>query len=68
MLGVLFQLEVEYTDGTKETINSNESWKCSTGPVTKSGIYYGEAYDAGWNKDSGPKLNSRMNPGKPLLI
>ena len=45
-LGVLFQLEVEYTDGTKEAINSNETWKCSTGPVTKSGIYYGEAYDA----------------------
>ncbi|HXR79971.1 MAG TPA: family 78 glycoside hydrolase catalytic domain, partial [Saprospiraceae bacterium] len=45
-LGVLFQLEVEYTDGTKETINSSESWKCATGPVTKSGIYYGEAYDA----------------------
>lgn len=45
-LGVLFQLEVTYADGTKEAIGSDENWKCSTGPIVKSGIYYGEAYDA----------------------
>ena len=45
-LGLLFQLEVTYTDGTKETVNSNDQWKCSTGPIVKAGFYYGEAYDA----------------------
>jgi alpha-L-rhamnosidase len=45
-LGLLFQLEVAYNDGTKETITSNDNWKCSTGPITRSGLYYGEAYDA----------------------
>ncbi|HKZ36334.1 MAG TPA: glycoside hydrolase family 78 protein, partial [Chryseolinea sp.] len=45
-LGLLCQLEVEYSDGVKETFGSDEKWKCSTGPITKSGIYYGETYDA----------------------
>lgn len=45
-LGLLFQLEVVYSDGTKEIIHSGDAWKCSTGPITKSGLYYGEAYDA----------------------
>ncbi|AYB29519.1 glycoside hydrolase family 78 protein [Chryseolinea soli] len=45
-LGLLFQLEATYSDGSKEIITSNEQWKSSTGPVTRAGIYYGEAYDA----------------------
>ena len=45
-LGLLYQLEVEYADGSKETIASDEQWKNATGPYTRNGIYYGEAYDA----------------------
>ncbi|MEO7991101.1 MAG: glycoside hydrolase family 78 protein [Chryseolinea sp.] len=45
-LGLLFQLEVKYGDGSTEMITSNDQWKCSTGAITRSGIYYGEAYDA----------------------
>ena len=76
-LGVLFQLEVDYTDGTKETITSNESWKCSTGPVTKSGIYYGEAYDARldqgqWTQaefnDESWKTVTALSGGKEYLV
>lgn len=52
--GLLLQLEVEYTDGSKETINSDESWKYAYGPIMASDIYDGEIYDArkeiaGWN-------------------
>ncbi len=43
---LLFQLEVEYTDGTKETINSDDSWKTSNGPILASDVYDGEIYDA----------------------
>jgi alpha-L-rhamnosidase len=51
---LLLQLEVEYTDGTKETINSDESWKSSNGPIMASDVYDGETYDArrekkGWS-------------------
>ena len=44
-ISLLFQLEVEYTDGTKETIMSDESWKSSTGPVRYAEIYYGATID-----------------------
>lgn len=52
--GLLLQLEVEYTDGTKETINTDESWKYTYGPIMASDIYDGERYDArmeiaGWD-------------------
>ncbi|MGE8427138.1 MAG: family 78 glycoside hydrolase catalytic domain [Sphingobacterium sp.] len=52
--GLLLQLEVEYTDGTKETINTDENWKYTYGPIMASDIYDGEIYDArmeiaGWD-------------------
>ncbi len=45
-LGLLFQLEVEYTNGKKELILSDASWKASTGPILMSSLYDGEIYDA----------------------
>lgn len=76
-LGLLFQLEVEYTDGTRETIASDQNWKCSTGPIVKAGIYYGEAYDArleipGWTTagfdDHDWKDVRVLNEGKTNLV
>lgn len=44
---LLFELDIEYTDGTKETIISDESWKTyGEGPVTVNNMYLGEKYDA----------------------
>jgi len=53
-LEVLAQIEIEYTDGTKQMVITDSSWKSSTGAVVKSEIYDGEIYDArlektGWN-------------------
>jgi alpha-L-rhamnosidase len=45
-LGLLYQLELTYTDGTADTIISDESWKSNTGAITGSEIYNGETYDA----------------------
>jgi alpha-L-rhamnosidase len=44
-IALLFQLDVIYTDGTTETITSDESWKSSTGPVRYAEIYYGATID-----------------------
>jgi alpha-L-rhamnosidase len=44
-ISLLFQLEVTYADGTKETIVSDDSWKSSTGPVRFAEIYYGATID-----------------------
>jgi alpha-L-rhamnosidase len=54
---LLVQLEVEYTDGTRESVVSDESWKASQSPILTSEIYNGESYDArleqsGWDQPS----------------
>lgn len=43
---LIFQLEIEYSDGEKEIVTSSESWKVSTGPFLHDGIFTGEIYDA----------------------
>jgi alpha-L-rhamnosidase len=45
-LGLLFQLEIIYDDGSKETISSDDSWRSSTGNILYSEIYNGEINDA----------------------
>ena len=49
------QLDIEFTDGSKETIASDESWKVHAGPVRFNSLYLGEVYDAreeagGWDE------------------
>ncbi|MCC5929422.1 MAG: family 78 glycoside hydrolase catalytic domain [Cyclobacteriaceae bacterium] len=54
-LGLLCQLQIQYSDGSSEVIISDESWKgTQDGPVTMNSIYDGETYDArkkipGWD-------------------
>ena len=66
---------IEYTDGTKDNIISDETWKTSLSPITFSSIYGGEDYDAtmeqpGWDK---PGFNDKswknvvVTTGPPLL-
>lgn len=46
-ISLLFQLEIEYTDGSHETVCSDGAWEYSTnGPIRSSEIYHGEVYDA----------------------
>lgn len=45
-LRLLMQLEIEFTDGTRETVATDKSWRASTGPIRSSEIYAGEDYDA----------------------
>ncbi|HWB25292.1 MAG TPA: family 78 glycoside hydrolase catalytic domain [Chitinophagaceae bacterium] len=45
-LALLFQLDITYTDGSKETVVSDDSWKTSTGEIRSSEIYNGETIDA----------------------
>ena len=52
--GVLFQLDINYSDGSTATIVSDGSWKSSTGSIRFSEIYHGETIDAreekaGWS-------------------
>ena len=54
---LLVQLEIEYADGSHDSILSDESWKAKPSPITGSEIYNGENYDArleqsGWDQAS----------------
>ena len=49
------QLELEYADGTHDTVVTDESWKEAASPILRSDIYAGEFYDArleqaGWER------------------
>jgi alpha-L-rhamnosidase len=54
---LLFQLEVTYADGSRETIISDEKWKSTTGPIRMADIYNGEEYDARLEKKDWSKNN-----------
>lgn len=53
-VAALAQIQITYKDGSKETVVTDGSWKCSTGGILESSIYNGETFDAGrvqqgWN-------------------
>jgi alpha-L-rhamnosidase len=60
---LLLQLEIEYADGSKKMIVSDQSWKLNVdGPIRSNNEYDGEEYDAtrefpGWS-------NAGFNDGK----
>ena len=43
---MIAELHISYTDGTVETIATDDSWKTATGPYLSNNIYSGEIYDA----------------------
>lgn len=51
----ILQMEIEYEDGTWETVVTDGSWKVGGGPMVRNSIYLGEVYDArreqrGWDE------------------
>ena len=53
---LLLRMEIERADGSVETVVSDPTWQgASDGPIRRSGIYFGETYDAtkeqpGWDQ------------------
>jgi hypothetical protein len=55
---VIGQLDITYSDGTTETIATDNSWNVTGGPITFSSTYGGEDYDArleppSWDSSNG---------------
>jgi alpha-L-rhamnosidase len=51
----LCQIEVDYKDGSHDTVITDTSWKGHSSPILSDSLYHGENYDArlelhGWNK------------------
>ena len=54
---VILQMNIEYTDGSRESIVTDGKWKVAEGPILTNSVYLGETYDArrgqpGWNEPS----------------
>jgi len=52
---LIAQLAIEYADGSKQIVVTDNSWKAGEGPILKNDFYLGELYDArkeqeGWDK------------------
>ncbi|WP_404197995.1 alpha-L-rhamnosidase [Streptomyces tauricus] len=68
---LLAQLEVEYTDGTRERVISDSDWRAAAGPIVSADLLSGETYDArketaGWTSpgfDDGAWLDAVRTPG-----
>ncbi len=50
----LLQLDIDYEDGTHQSVVTDASWRCADGPILKNSVYLGEVYDArralpGWD-------------------
>lgn len=72
------QLNLEYSDGSRDTIGTSSEWQASTGPIQFSDFLMGETYDAqrespnwcttegsdfGWrNVDTGTEMNPPVEP------
>lgn len=54
---LLCQLELSFADGTTALINTDNSWKASTGAILESEIYHGETYNAALAQDGWDKPN-----------
>jgi len=65
----LVQLHIEYADGTVKTVNSDDSWKYTTGPIRFSDLYNGEIYDARYEKNGWamPNYNDAAWKGVKIL-
>jgi alpha-L-rhamnosidase len=63
---MLLQLEIEYTDGTRKTIISDETWKLNVdGPIRSNNEYDGEEYDA--TKEFGKWMDAGFDDSKWLV-
>jgi len=64
----LVQLELDYGDGTHETIVTDQSWKAAASPIVKSDIYGGEAYDARLEQAGWETLGFDDSRWKPAVV
>jgi len=51
---LIAQLNIEYEDGTEQSIATDEGWRVTGGPIVRNSVYLGEVYDArreqsGWD-------------------
>ncbi|MCF8279866.1 MAG: family 78 glycoside hydrolase catalytic domain, partial [Bacteroidales bacterium] len=67
-LSLLFQLDIEYDDGSHERVTSDGSWNYSTGSILDSEIYHGETIDARLEKNGWASTDFKGKNWKTVKI
>lgn len=69
---LIAQLNIEYEDGTRESVVSDNGWRVAAGPIIRNSVYLGEVYDArreqpGWDQPGFDDRNwaSASSAGRP---
>jgi len=63
------QLEIDYADGTRQTVATGEGWRAADGPTRSDSVHRGERYDArllpaGWDR---PGFRAKWRPAKVVV-
>jgi alpha-L-rhamnosidase len=72
----LAQLRIAYSDGTTQTVGTDNTWKTAASPLISADIYQGETYDArseraGWDRpgfDDSAWTPAKIGTMKPNLV
>lgn len=65
--GLIAQLEITFSDGSMETVCTDESWESTTGPVRYNEIYHGEIID--YTQTDNPLLPvKKLEQSKEVLL
>jgi len=62
------QLELDYADGSHDTVVTDESWKADASPILRSDIYAGETYDARLEQTGWEKVGFDDSTWKPAVV
>ncbi|MEW1708850.1 glycoside hydrolase family 78 protein [Microbacterium sp. NPDC089190] len=50
-IGLIAQLEIEYADGSRVVVATDDAWEVAASPIVTTGLYEGERYDARLQQD-----------------
>jgi alpha-L-rhamnosidase len=67
-LGLLYQLQINYSDGSSSLVVSDNKWKSSTGGIRYAEIYHGETYDAREEKTGWATAQYSDNNWSPVKL
>jgi len=65
---LLAQLELEYNDGSRDAVVTNDSWKAASSPIIEAQIYSGEVYDARLKKVDWNEANFDDSAWSPAIV
>ncbi|MBI1334402.1 MAG: Bacterial alpha-L-rhamnosidase [Armatimonadetes bacterium] len=64
---LIAQLEIEYSDGSHDTVTTGPDWRASVGPIQYSDFLMGESYDARFEQDGWDSAKFDASSWNPVV-